>query len=124
LKLQIVIDGKTYEVEYDTAEESTSASGPTIERAQSIVLPTAQGPALPGTTDIDESKLCRSPVAGIVARVNVQPGQSVRSGDVLVVVDAMKIENNLAAASAARVRFVKAKVGDSVKLRQILIEFE
>ncbi len=124
MKLQIVIDGKAYEVEYDTVEEDSSASGPSMERAQSIVLPTPQGPASPGMTDIDESKLCRSPVAGIVARVNVEPGQSVCSGDILVVVEAMKMENNLAAASPARVRFVKAKVGDSVKPRQIVVEFE
>lgn len=123
MKRQIVINGKTYEVEYDITDESSSPSTPSMEPAQSIVLPTPQVP-VPGTSGIDESKLCRSPVAGIVTRVNVEAGQSVQSGKIIVVVEAMKMENNLTAAVAAKVNSVKVKVGDSVKVSQVVVEFE
>jgi methylmalonyl-CoA carboxyltransferase 1.3S subunit len=122
LKRQIVINGKTYEVEYDDADENTSPSAPPIEPAQSIVLPTPPVPSQP--SEVDESKLCRSPVAGIVARVNVEVGQSLQAGEIVVVVEAMKMENNLVAAVAAKVNSVKVKVGDTVKVSQIVVEFE
>ena len=124
MKHQIVINGKTYEVEYDDADENASPSAPPIEPAQSIVLPTPPVPGSSQPSEVDESKLCRSPVAGIVARVNVEVGQSVQSGEIVVVVEAMKMENNLATAVAARVNSVKVKVGDTVKVTQIMVEFE
>ena len=122
MKRQIVINGKTYEVEYDDADENTSPSAPPIEPVQSIVLPTPPVPSQP--YEVDESKLCRSPVAGIVARVNVEVGQSLQAGEIVVVVEAMKMENNLVAAVAAKVNSVKVKVGDTVKVSQIVVEFE
>lgn len=124
MKHQIVINGKTYEVEYDDADENASPSAPPIEPAQSIVLPTPPVPGSSQPSEVDESKLCRSPVAGIVARVNVEVGQSVQAGEIVVVVEAMKMENNLATAVAARVNSVKVKVGDTVKVTQIMVEFE
>ena len=124
MKHQIVINGKTYEVEYDDADENASPSAPPIEPAQSIVLPTPPVPGSSQPSEVDESKLCRSPVSGIVARVNVEVGQSVQAGEIVVVVEAMKMENNLATAVAARVNSVKVKVGDTVKVTQIMVEFE
>lgn len=124
MKHQIVINGKTYEVEYDDADENASPSAPPIEPAQSIVLPTPPVPGSSQPSEVDESKLCRSPVAGIVARVDVEVGQSVQAGEIVVVVEAMKMENNLATAVAARVNSVKVKVGDTVKVTQIMVEFE
>lgn len=124
MKRQIVINGKTYEVEYDADDEHTSPLAPPTEPVQSIVLPTPPVPGSSQPSGVDESKLCRSPVAGIVARVNVEAGQSVQAGEIVVVVDAMKMENNLAAAVAAKVNSVEVTVGDTVKVSQIVVEFE
>jgi biotin carboxyl carrier protein len=63
-------------------------------------------------------------VAGIVTRIDVEPGEAVQEGEIVVVVDAMKMENILTAAATSKVSAVKVKVGDPVKLGQILIEFE
>ena len=123
MKVQIVVDGKTYEVEYDTAGNSLPLPTGDALHIQSIVLPTP-GLAFSGTTDVDESKVCRSPLAGIVARINVGPGQSAKAGDIMLVVEAMKMENNLSAPSVAKIKSVKVKVGDSVKVGQVLVEFE
>ena len=121
MKRQIAIDGKTYEVEFDGADEDCSRS--TIEPAQSLVLATPPLP-VPGGAGINESKLCRSPVAGIVTRIHVEDGQAVQAGEILVVVEAMKMENNLVAAVDAKVSSVKVKVGDTAKVSQIVVEFE
>jgi methylmalonyl-CoA carboxyltransferase 1.3S subunit len=121
LKLHVVIDGKTYEVEYDTAEE-TFFSTSSLNRAQSIILPVPGEQN--GDSGIDESKVFRNPVAGIVTRIHVEPGQRVEALQVLMVVEAMKMENSLAANGPATVASVKVKAGDTVKVGQIAIEFE
>jgi len=123
LKVRIVIGAKTYEVEYDSADSSPSPLPDAIpDRAQSIVLPTIQ--SADRGTDVDESKVIVSPVAGIVTRINVEPGQSVKIGDVVLVVEAMKMENNLEARSEARVKTIGVTVGDTVKAGQIVATFE
>jgi biotin carboxyl carrier protein len=121
LKRRVVIDGKTYEVEYDGVNEKSSTQ-PTSNLAQSIVLPTPQA-STEETSSVDESKLCRSPVAGIVTRINVAPGRPVKAGEVLAVVEAMKMENNLTAAAAAVVESIPVKVGDTVKPKQVILTF-
>jgi methylmalonyl-CoA carboxyltransferase 1.3S subunit len=122
MKLHIVIDGKTYEVEYETVND-TSSSLPSASRVQSLMLPTSH--ELDGeTSHVDEEKVCRSPVAGIVTRICVEPGRPVGAGDILMIVEAMKMENNLAATSAAIVASIKVKMGETVKAGQAVIEFE
>jgi biotin carboxyl carrier protein len=123
LKLQIVIDGKAYEVEYDTDDQAISASGEVVEHAQSLVLPTPHNQDQM-SSEIDETKVLRNPVAGIVASIRVELGQVVQAGDVLLVVEAMKMENSLAASTSAKVASLEISVGDTVKIGQVLIRFE
>lgn len=122
LKLRIVIDGKMYEVDYENAEavDSSSSSTNAVDQAQSLILATPHSSA--SNTAADESKIFRTPMAGIVTKINVEAGQLVASGDVLLVVEAMKMENNLAAATGGKIASVKVKIGDPVKAGQILIE--
>lgn len=129
MKVRIEIDGKTYEVEYDNSEGNPPGANPSsdpraAERVQSLVLPTPQGPGSAGSSDIDESKVCRSPVAGIVSRIAVEVSQSVQGGDIVLVAEAMKMENNITAPGDAKVKAIHVKAGDTVKAGQILIEFE
>ncbi len=126
MKVHIEIGGKVYEVDYDNLEDVLSSSNhpaASTNRAQSIVLPTPPEPSSE-TSGIDESKVFRNPVAGIVTRINVEPGQLVQAGEILMVVEAMKMENSLAAAGSAKVVSVQVKLGESVKVGQIAIEFE
>ena len=123
LKVQIVIDGKQYEVEYEAAGGIVPSSADSADQAQSLVLPTPRA-ATSGAAAVDEIRVCRSPVAGIVTRINVAAGDAVGAGDVLLVVEAMKMENNLASANAARVKAVNVKLRDTVAAGTIVVEFE
>ena len=123
MKTQIVVDGKTYEVEYDDPQESPASTSP-VDPIQSLVLPTAPDPRTSALSSIDESKLCRSPVDGIVTRIDVGAGQDVADRDVLLVVEAMKMENKIIAPATAKIRAIKVQVGDAVKVGQILVDFE
>jgi methylmalonyl-CoA carboxyltransferase 1.3S subunit len=130
MKLEISIDGQRYEVEVEVAEEDDSSRAqdnrpaPATATIQSTVLRTPPKPGASSDPNIDETKLCRSPVAGIVVRVNVEPGQQLKVDDLMVVLEAMKMETNVTAPIAGKLKSVKVLPRDAVKMNEILVEFE
>jgi len=128
MKLQISIDGQDYEVEVEVAEEDylsqtqDNRPAPATATIQSTVLRTPPKPGDSGS-DLDESKLCRSPLAGIVVRVPVVPEQHLEVDDLMVVLEAMKMETAVTAPVAGKLKAVNVVPGDSVKVNQILAEF-
>jgi len=66
----------------------------------------------------------KAPMPGLVVRVQVEAGATVAVGSGVVVLEAMKMENELRAASAATVRTVRVKPGEAVEKGQVLVEFE
>ena len=72
----------------------------------------------------DLSKLLLSPMPGLLVSVAVQAGQKVLAGERLAVIEAMKMENILTATQDAVVKAVKAGVGESLAVDQLIIEFE
>ncbi len=67
---------------------------------------------------------CRSPVMGLVIRVEAKAGQQVEAGQRVMVLEAMKMETHLTAPRACRVKNVHVAQGDPVKVDQLLVEFE
>ena len=65
-----------------------------------------------------------APMPGLIVRVNVVPGQQVAAGAGLVVMEAMKMENELRAAAAGTVKAVHATPGQAVEKGAVLIELE
>jgi propionyl-CoA carboxylase alpha chain len=64
-----------------------------------------------------------APVPGRVVAVNVAPGDSVVAGQVLVIMEAMKMEHKITAAADATIAEVRCGVGDQVDARQVLVTF-
>jgi biotin carboxyl carrier protein len=136
LKLQIAIEGKTYEVEVEIAEDDTPprmypAYVPPQSTASGVstapVAPVTAPKSLPtaGTEVVaDELKVCRSPVAGVLIRCNVQVGQQIQPNDLLMVVEAMKMETNVTAPVAGKVKNIRVQPGDAVQIGHVLVEFE
>jgi propionyl-CoA carboxylase alpha chain len=71
----------------------------------------------------DLSRFLLSPMPGLLADVAVQPGQSVRAGEKLAVIEAMKMENILVAAQDGVVAKVVAARGESLAVDQVILEF-
>ena len=65
-----------------------------------------------------------APMPGLVVRVNVGPGDTVSAGQGLVVMEAMKMENELRAPGAGRVKAVLARPGSAVEKGAVLVELE
>jgi methylmalonyl-CoA carboxyltransferase 1.3S subunit len=122
LKLQITIDGTAYEVDVEVLEDEEDASAPS-HAPQRAPHASTGAHSYGGAWDID-GKICRSPVTGLVIKVNVEPGQALQAGEQIMVLEAMKMETNVTAPHAGTVKSVHVAPGDSVKVNQILVECE
>jgi acetyl/propionyl-CoA carboxylase alpha subunit len=65
-----------------------------------------------------------APMPGLIVRVAVKPGDEVKAGQGLVVMEAMKMENELRAVAAGRVKVVHAQPGTAVEKGALLVELE
>jgi propionyl-CoA carboxylase alpha chain len=72
----------------------------------------------------DTSRLLLSPMPGLLAAVMVMPGQEIKAGEALAVVEAMKMENVLRAERDGRIASIRAKPGDSLAVDAVILEFE
>jgi methylmalonyl-CoA carboxyltransferase small subunit len=115
LKLRITIDGTTYEAEVEVVEE---------EDEESLYEEPIHAVEEPAASDAANQEECRSPVMGLVIRVEVEAGQKVETGQQVMVLEAMKMETHLTAPHACKVKSVHVAAGDPVKVDQLLIEFE
>jgi methylmalonyl-CoA carboxyltransferase small subunit len=126
VKLKITVDGKVYEVEVEVSEPETPQPGyvPPAAPARlpgTVPVPPPARPAAPVT---DESKVSRSPISGVVVRVAVQAGQTIQVNDVLLVLEAMKMETVITSPVAGKVARVNVNPGDAVQSGQVLVELQ
>jgi biotin carboxyl carrier protein len=69
-------------------------------------------------------KPVRAPMPGLVVRLEVEVGESVRTGQAVAIIEAMKMENELKADAAGRVTRIHVGAGQAVEKGQVLVEFE
>ena len=131
MKLNVKIDGKLYEVEVEAVEPEHSVPQTrffvTGNSPAAAAAPVALAPAVASqapATSADESKVCRSPVSGIVIKVAAKEGQDFQPGETIMVLEAMKMETNITAPGAVKIAKLLVKEGDSVQSGQALVEFE
>jgi methylmalonyl-CoA carboxyltransferase small subunit len=127
MKLKITVDGKAYEVEVEVAE--TEAPKYALGPRGAASAPRAAAPAAPsggaaGRAVDDESKACRSPLAGVVSQVRVAEGEAVELDQEVLVLEAMKMFTSITSPVAGKVKAIEVAVGDPVKQGALLIEFE
>ena len=130
MKLKITLDSKVYEVEVEAFEpepEQLPPSGYIMQPGMARVpapLPSASSVKTAGSENVDESKVCRSPINGIVVKVAAQVGQQIQPGDTLFVLEAMKMETNITAPVAGKISKINVAAGDGVQAGLVLVEFE
>jgi methylmalonyl-CoA carboxyltransferase small subunit len=133
VKLKLTVDGKLYEVDVEVAEPEHPAPGYIPPVSPIAAKPTAgasaAAPRMPSATPgggaaaVDESKVCRSPIAGVVVRLAAEVGQQIKANDVLMLLEAMKMETVITSPMSGTIAKINANVGDSVKSGQVLVEF-
>jgi propionyl-CoA carboxylase alpha chain len=78
---------------------------------------------MPVKTSFDAGKAVRCPMPGLILSIAVAPGQEVKAGETLAVVEAMKMENILRAERDGVVAKIHAKPGDSLAVDAVILEF-
>lgn len=122
-KLRVTVDGRAYDVTVETTEEPAVAALPVASPmlASSVAPATMAAPPAPdaaGENDVP------SPLAGHVTAVNVQASQTVKEGDCLLTLEAMKMNTFVAAPRDGTVKAVKVALGDAVEEGQSLVTLE
>jgi biotin carboxyl carrier protein len=124
---QLLLDGRPSTLAIEPLGRGRWALAPGGERWEVEVLDERARhiQSLSGATERPAaSQVLKAPMPGLVLRVHVAAGQRVVAGAGLVVLEAMKMENELKSAASAVVKAIRVKAGEAVEKGQVLLEFE
>ena len=116
--LLVTVNGKTYQVELPGR---TPAPKPVIRPAGGVAAAPVAAPAAAAPAS-DTTVV--APLPGTITKVVAKAGQKVKKGDVLVVMEAMKMANDIVAEANGTVKAVSVSEGQSVNQGDVLIEFQ
>lgn len=122
--VDVTVDGVDYQVELpESASAASSASAtPAPAAAPKSVTPPAPSVSRPAVPTGGGDGVVRALMPGRIVSVNVSVGDSVTSGQTVVILESMKMENTISATSAGSVTAVHVAAGDSVQHGQTLVE--
>lgn len=115
-KATVEVNGSSFEVELDQ-EVKTTKTPKLIRSAPVATPPKSLAPA-------NTLKKVIAPLPGVIHKVNVNENAVVKTGDVLFMLEAMKMENNVLAEKAGVVKNIRIKEGDSVMQGDLMMEIE
>ena len=116
-KYEVEINGETYHVTVrEIAEDAEMDTHKTLEPSEPDPSPSRQASSA-------SDKAIHAPMPGTILKVLVSPGQSVTEGETLIVLEAMKMENEIVAPTDGVVGRVLIQVNDRVQSDQLLLTF-
>ena len=127
MKYKVTLNGRTYEVEVEAGKAQLLAEYEAISVAPAaapadvapVAAPAAAPAAAPVVTGAGEA--VNAPMPGTILKVNVEKGQAVKAGQVLVVLEAMKMENEILAPKDGTVTQVVVSKGSTVDTGAALV---
>lgn len=119
-KYEIEINNEVYRVSVkELAADADMSSGQSAPNTQAQTHTSTEPSAQPAATG-DGSEI-KAPMAGTILSVNVSPGQNVTQGDTLIVLEAMKMENEIVAPADGVVGEIFVNSNDRVESDQVLL---
>lgn len=116
----ITVNGVTYTVNVEEVTGADAAPAPTAAPTP-VAVPKAAPKAAPKASGATGGTAVKAPMPGNIMKVNVKVGDSVKKGDVLVVLEAMKMENDVCAPADAVVASVEVSQGATVETDTVLV---
>ena len=128
-KYKITVNGKTYQVEVEEISGQTTTTptqtNPTVNTPvapETIQQPKPQPqPQNPGTTGTHK---ITCPMPGTIMSIKTKPGDKIQKGDVIMILEAMKMENEIIAPEDGVITSIDTSEGASVNTGDILATFE
>ena len=128
MKYKVTLNGRTYEVEVEAGKamllDEYEAIAPAPVAAAPVVAPAAEAPAAAPAAAVvvtGAGEPVNAPMPGTILKVNVTQGQTVKSGTVLCVLEAMKMENEIMAPKDGTVTQVVVSKGANVNTGDALV---
>ena len=121
-RMRITVNGHTYEVEaeiLDDQQAASSAAPAAVEAAATVVTPTAAPKAK--VVSSGTPGVVPSPIAGTIVSIAKPAGSEVAAGEVLLVLEAMKMNTEVTAPSSGKITEVSVSQGESVEEGQALM---
>ncbi len=125
MKYKVTLNNKTYEVEVEEGKAmlvdeyeayAPAAPAPAAAAAPApAAAPVAAAPAAPAGAALAAGEVVKSPMPGNILKINVAQGQKVEEGDVLLILEAMKMENEIVATKSGTVAQIVAAKGAVVE---------
>lgn len=107
----VVVNGEEYEVQMEKEPEPVKKK--VVVRP--VAQPEAETASAPTSTNkVDLNNAVKSPLPGVITEIKVKVGDEVKAGDTVVVLEAMKMANNLDAEKSGKVTAVLVKEGESI----------
>lgn len=122
MKYKVTLNNRVYEVEVEMGQamliDEYDAVTPAPAAAPAAPAAPAAAPAAPASVPaaaLASGEVVKAPMPGNILKINVAPGQKVEEGDVLIVLEAMKMENEIVAAKSGTVAQVAVSKGAVVE---------
>lgn len=131
--LRVTVNGRSYDVQVEEINGSAPpAAAPALSVAPAAPVPataapdpeTPAAPAAPAPAPVAGSETVSAPMPGTILSVNVEPGKSVKAGDVLLILEAMKMENEIMAGHEGVIASVLVNKGDAVDTGTPLVSYQ
>ncbi|MCF0120760.1 MAG: biotin/lipoyl-binding protein [Oscillospiraceae bacterium] len=132
MKYKVTLNGKVYEVQVERGEAIIAAEYDAMAPAAPVAAapaPVAAAPApaaapAAASTAVAAGEVVAAPLPGNVLKINVQAGSAVKSGEILLLIEAMKMENEVVAPRDGVVKQVCVASGKTVNTGDALIVLE
>ena len=123
---KVVVNGIPFDVEMQNSQLSEDNLPNVTTTAAPAAAPAAPVAAAPAATEAapsgaGEGTPVKAPLPGVVTKINVSVGQQVKKGENVLVLEAMKMENNITAEADGTVSGIAVKAGDSVLEGAVLL---
>ena len=120
IKFNVVLNGVAYDVEIEEVSGAVASAPAAAPVAAAPAAPKA-APAAPKAQGKAGSVSIKAPMPGTILKINVKVGDTVKSGDVVCVLEAMKMENDICAPQDGVVSSIEVAQGASVATDAVLV---
>lgn len=133
MKYKVTLNNRVYEVEVEQGEAmlvdeyelkapaAAAPAAPAVAAAPVAAAAPAAAPAAPASGALAAGEVVKSPMPGNVLKINVTPGQKVNEGDVLLILEAMKMENEVVSTKTGTVAQIVVDKGAVVETGSPLV---